>query len=186
MRGDPIMAETATKLPIKTEQKSEEKGAAPAVWHPVETLRQEIDRLFDDFGRGFWRNPFRRSVFDVEPFWRREMKFVGAPAVDIVEKDSAYEITADLPGMDEKNVDVQFSNGNLTIKGEKREEKEEKKKDFYLQERSFGSFERTFSVPDGVDADKIEATFKKGVLTITLPKKPGAQKPPKKINVKAA
>jgi HSP20 family protein len=88
--------------------------------------------------------------------------------------------------MDEKNVEVKLSNGNLTIRGEKKEEKEEKEKDFYLQERRFGSFERTFGIPDGVDTDKIEAAFKKGVLTITLPKKPEAQKPAKKIDVKVA
>jgi HSP20 family protein len=122
------MAETATKLPVKTEQKGQEKVAVPQGWHPFESLHHEIDRLFDDFGRDFWRNPFRRSAFDIEPFWRREMKFVGAPAVDVAEKDNAYEITADLPGMDEKNIEVKLSNGNLTIKGGKKEEKEEKKK----------------------------------------------------------
>ena len=180
------MAEAATKLPVKTEQKGEVKATVPQTWHPFETLRREIDRLFDDFGRDSWRSPFRQSMFDVEPFWKPEMTFVGAPAVDIAEKDNAFEITADLPGLDEKNVEVQLSNGNLTIKGEKKEEKEEKKKDFYLHERRFGSFERTFGVPDGVDTDKIEANFKKGVLTITLPKKPEAQKPAKKIDVKAA
>lgn len=180
------MAEAATKLPVKTEQKGAEKTAAPQAWHPFETLHREIDRLFDDFGRDFWRSPFRRSAFDIEPFWGGEAKFVTAPAVDIAEKDNAYEITADLPGLDEKNIEVQLSNGNLTIKGEKKEEKEEKKKDFYLQERRFGSFERTFGVPEGVDTDKVEASFKKGVLTVTLPKKPEAQKPAKKIDVKAA
>ncbi len=176
------MAETTTKLPVKTEQ----KAPVPQTWRPFETLRREVDRLFDDFGGDFWRNPFRPSAFDIEPFWRREMKFVGAPAVDIAEKDNAYEITADLPGMDEKNIEVKLSNGNLTIKGEKKEEKEEKKKDFYVQERRFGSFERSFGVPEGVDIDKIEAAFNKGVLTITLPKKPEAQKPEKKIDVKSA
>ena len=179
------MAEAATKLPVKTEQKGEEKAAVPRTWHPFETLHREIDRLFDDFGRDFRLNPFRRSAFDIEPFWRREMKFVSAPAVDIAEKDNAYEITADLPGMDEKNIEVKLSNGNLTIRGEKKEEKEEKRKDFHLQERHFGSFERTLGVPQGVDVDKIEAAFKKGVLRITLPKKPEAQKPEKKIAVKA-
>jgi HSP20 family protein len=180
------MAEAATKLTVKSAQKGEDKAAVPQAWHPFETLHREVDRLFDDFGRDFWRNPFRRSSFDIEPFWRREMKFVGAPAVDIAEKDNAYEITADLPGMDERNIEVNLSNGNLTIKGEKKEEKEEKKKDIYLQERRFGSFERTFGVPEAVDLDKIEAAFKNGVLTITLPKKPEAQKPEKKIDVKAA
>ena len=70
------------------------------------------------------------------------------------------------------NIDVKFADGVLTIKGEKQEEKEEKKKDYYLHERHFGSFERSFEVTDGVDADKIEATFKNGVLTVTLPKSP--------------
>lgn len=180
------MAEAATKLPVKTEQKGEEKAAVPQAWQPFESLHREIDRLFDDFGRDLWRNPFRRSAFDIEPFWRRGMKFVAAPAVDIADKGNAYEITADLPGMDEKNIEVKLSNTNLTIKGEKTEEKEEKKKNFYLQERHFGSFERTFGLPEGVDTDKIEAAFQKGVLTITVPKKPEAQKPEKKIDVKAA
>jgi hypothetical protein len=78
------------------------------------------------------------------------------------------------------------SNGVLTIKGEKKEEKEEKKKDYYLSERRYGSFERRMQIPDKVDADKIAATFKKGVLTVTLPKKAEAQKPTKKIEVKAS
>jgi len=87
--------------------------------------------------------------------------------------------------MDGKNIEVKLVNGGLTIKGEKREEKEEKK-DYYLHERHFGSFERCFAVPEGVETDKIEASFKKGVLTVTLPKKPEAQKPEKKIEIKAA
>jgi len=176
------MAETATKLPEMTETKAQQ--VLPQAWHPFQTLHREIDRLFEDFGIGRSRSLFPRSTFGVQPF-SREFG-MAAPAVDVVEKDNAYEITADLPGIDEKNVEVQLSNGNLTIKGEKKEEKEEKKKDYYLQERHFGSFERTFGVPEGVDADKIEATFKKGVLTITLPKKAEAQKPAKKIDVKAA
>ncbi len=88
--------------------------------------------------------------------------------------------------MDEKNIEVKLANGGLTIRGEKAEEKEEKKKDYYLHERRFGSFERCFAVPEGVDTDKIEANFRKGVLTVTLPKKPEAIKPEKKIEVKAA
>ena len=102
-----------------------------------------------------------------------------------VESEKAYEIIAELPGMDEKNIEVKMADGVLTIKGEKREEKEEKQKDYYLQERSFGSFERSFEVPETVETDKIEASFRKGVLTLTLPKKAEAQKPAKKIEVKA-
>jgi HSP20 family protein len=88
-----------------------------------------------------------------------------------------------LPSLDEKNVEEKLVNGNLTIKGEKREEKEEKKEHYYLRERHFGSFERSFSVPEGVNAEKI---FKKGVLTVTLLKKPEARKLEKKIEVKSA
>ena len=179
------MAEAVTKLPVKTEEKTTAPTKAQT-WHPFESLRREIDRLFDDFDTSAWRAPFRRSLFNVEPFWRRELSWAGIPAVDITETEKAYEVAAELAGMDEKNVEVKVTNGNLTIKGEKREEKEEKKKDYYLNERHFGSFERQFRVPEGVDADRIEATFKKGVLTVTLPKKPEAQKPEKKINIKAA
>ena len=108
------------------------------------------------------------------------------PAVDVTDSEKAYQITAELPGMDEKSIEVRVSDGNLTIKGEKEEETEEKKKDYYLRERNFGSFERSFALPESVDLNKIEASFKKGVLTVTLPKKAEAQKPAKKIEVKAA
>jgi HSP20 family protein len=111
---------------------------------------------------------------------------VASPAVDVTESDKAYEITAELPGLDEKNIEVNVANGGLTIRGEKKEEKEEKQKDYYVSERRYGSFERYFSLPEGVDADKIQASFKNGVLKVTLPKTAEAQKPAKKIEVKAA
>jgi HSP20 family protein len=179
------MAEAASKVPVKTEQKAERASALQA-WRPFESLRREVDRLFEDFDRGFWTSPFRRPIFGIEPFWQREEAWGAAPSVDIVEKNNAYEVTAELPGMDEKNIEVKLVDGGLTIKGEKQEEKEEKKKNYYLHERQYGSFERCFTVPEGVDTNKIEATFKKGVLTVTLPKKPEAIKPEKKIEVKAA
>jgi HSP20 family protein len=175
------MAEAATKLPLRNEEKRTDRLAE---WRPFESLRREVDRLFEDFQLGSWRSPFGRGLFEVQPFWRGE---VGkAPAVDIVDTDKAYEITAELPGMDESNIDVKFSDGTLTIKGEKRDEKQEKEKDYYLSERRYGSFQRSFGVPDGVDADKIEANFKHGVLTVTLPKTPQAQKNEKKIAIKKA
>ena len=180
------MAEAATKLPVKTGEKAAEPASALQAWRPFESLRREMDRLFDDFDRDLWSSPFRRSMWPVEAFWRRQLPWGAAPAVDVVESEKAYEITAELPGLDEKDIEVKLANGGLTIKGEKSEEKEEKKKDYYLHERRFGSFERSFRVPEGVDADKIEATFQKGVLTVTLPKTPEAQKAEKKIAVKAA
>jgi len=177
------MAEAATKLAVKTEEK---KSDRPAEWHPFESLRREVDRLFDDFQVGSWRLPFARTAFDVEPFWRGEFSWGKAPAVDIVDKEKAYEITAELPGLDDSNIDVRFADGTLTIKGEKKDEKEERKKDYYLSERRYGSFQRSFGVPGGVETDKIEANFKNGVLTVTLPKTAEAQKSEKKITIKKA
>ena len=179
---DLIMTATATKAPV-TIEKQAEPVSEPEAWRPFESLKKEIDRLFDDFGQSFWRSPFR-SLAGFESLWSQ--KLIAAPAIDIVEGDKAYEITAELPRMDEKNIDVKVVNGGLTIKGERKGEKEEKKKDYYVSERRYGSFERGFRLPEGVDGDKIEANFKKGVLTVTLPKKPEAQKPAKKIEVKAA
>jgi HSP20 family protein len=173
---------TATKVPV-TAAKSAEPVATAQAWQPIDTLRKEIDRLFDNFGHGFWRSPFR-AITDFEPLW--SSKLASSFAVDVAESDKAYEITAELPGMDEKDIDVKLVDGGLTIKGEKKDEKEEKRKDYYVSERRYGSFERYFRLPDGVDTDKIEANFKKGVLTVTLPKKAEAQKPAKKIDVKAA
>ena len=175
------MDEIATKLPAAPQQKADR----PAEWRPFEGLRREVDRLFEDFQLGTWRSPFGRGAFDVQPFWRGDL-WSRAPAVDIVDKESAYELSAELPGMDENNIDVKFSDGTLTIKGEKRDEREEKKKNFYLAERRYGSFQRSFSIPAGVDADRIEASFKNGVLTVTFPKTPQARKNEKKILVKQA
>jgi HSP20 family protein len=175
------MADTPTKLSVKNERSS---AAMP--WNSFENLRREIDRLFDDFGDGFWRTPFRRAAFDLVPFWGRQSNWPRMPAVDFTDTDKGYEITAELPGIDEKNLEIKVANDVLTIKGERQEEKEEKQKEYYLRERNVGSFERIFQLPDGVDADKIEAKFAKGILTVTLPKKIEAQKAAKKIEVKAA
>ena len=178
------MAEDTSKIPVETAAPSE-----PRPRRPLESLRKEIDRLFDDFGIGAWRSPVRSSFFDIDPFRRAKAAFSGVPAVDVTETEKGYKVVAELPGMDEKNIEVKIANGMLTIKGEKQEEKEEEKQeekqDYYLRERSFGSFERTFPVPDGVELDKVDASFKKGVLTVTLPKTAGAQKTEKKITVKA-
>jgi HSP20 family protein len=178
------MTEAATKPPIKKEpgapQAFGERGA-------FESLHRQIDRLFHDFERGFdvWR-PFGRSLLDLAPAWQTEIPWGTMPAIDVAEKDKEYEVTAELPGIDEKDVEVKVSNDVLTIKGEKKEEKEEKKKDYHFSERRFGSFQRSFRVPEGVDTDKIEASFKNGVLTVKLPKSTEAQKKEKKITVKAA
>lgn len=172
---------TETRLPIT--KKPGEPALAGEPWGPFELLRKEVDRLFEDFGGGFWRRPFA-ALAGFDRNWPQ--KFVAAPAVDVAETDKAYEITAELPGIDQKNVEVNVANGGITIKGEKKEETEERRKDYYVSERRYGSFERYFELPDGIETDKIEATFKNGVLKVTLPKTAEAQKAAKKIEVKAA
>jgi HSP20 family protein len=176
------MADNPAKVPEKIETTS---PSTLQPWRPFESLRREVDRLFDDFSGGIWRSPFGRSFFDIGPFRRAEAGFGAVPAVDVTQTDKGYEITAELPGMEEKDIDVKLSNGILTIRGEKRDEKEEKKQNYYMRERSFGSFERSFQVPEDVDVSKIGASFNKGVLTLTLPKSAEAQKAEKKIEVKA-
>ena len=179
------MVETATKMPVEV-KKASGSASALAEWRPFENLRREIDRLFDDFWSGSRRSPVERAIFDVEPSWRGEFNWGKTPAIDVAETDKAYEVTAELPGMDEKNIEVKLAGDVLTIKGEKKDEKEERKKDYYVSERRFGSFQRSFTVPVGVDADKIEANFKNGILTVTLPKSPQAQKNEKKIEIRKA
>lgn len=182
-REEFTMAKIETKLPVKTEKR--EPAAREDMWSPLESLRREIDKLFETFRPAAWSVPFSRSLlgFEMPSLTGKEWQI--APAVDLVEKDTEYEISAELPGLEEKNIEVKLSNGTLTIKGEKKEEKEEREKDYYLSERRFGSFQRRFQLPHGVDPDKIEATFTKGVLKLKLPKTPEAQKSEKKIAVRA-
>jgi HSP20 family protein len=141
----------------------------------------EMDRLFDRWGIGA---PAFRRLFDTESAIRTKA-IVPSPAIDIVEDEKAYRLTAELPGLEEKDVDISVSGDMLTLKGEKSQDAEHKDKNYTLSERSYGSFQRSFWLPDGVDRDKIEAVFAKGVLTITLPKAPGTAGP-KKITVKPA
>jgi HSP20 family protein len=135
-------------------------------WRPLERLWREIDRLSEDFGGGF----FRGSLFDADQFGDGKSALPTMPAVDVTETDTAYQITAQSPGMHEKSVEVKLADGVLSIRGVKQDEKREENKEHYMQQRSFGSFQRSFAIPDNVDAGKIEATFKDGALSVTLPK----------------
>lgn len=174
------MADTSTKLPVRSEKP--ESAPVPARSpRPLETLQHAVDRLFEDFDRGFFPT-LRQRWFDDEPFRSGEL---AVPAADMTETDKAYELSMELPGADEKNIDVTVSNHMLIISGEKIEEKEEKRRDYFLSERRYGSFRRSFRIPEGVDTDRIDAAFTKGVLKLTLPKAPSAQQPEKKISVKA-
>lgn len=166
------------------QKKEETRPTQSNGWHPFETLHREVDRLFEDFGRSrLFRLPTTRpaesdTLFGSLPAW-------ASPAIDVAEDDASYRIDVELPGLDEKQVDVALRNGRLVISGEKRDETEHKSKDYYLHERQFGSFERSFTVPEDVDVDKIDASFSKGVLTLTLPKTAEATRSAKKIAIKA-
>jgi len=138
--------------------------------NPFMSLQREIDRLFDDFTSGF------------PAFTAGKAQLL--PSIDVTETDKEIEITAELPGLEEKDVQINVADNLLTIRGEKKAEKEEKDKNYRLIERSYGSFERTLELPDGVNADAIKANIAKGVLKVTVPKPAPAQS--KKIEVKAA
>jgi HSP20 family protein len=138
------------KVPVKREEE-----------RSVLSFQQEMNRLFDEFFGGWGLAPFREFTEPWDAF---------SPRVDVVEGDKEITVSAELPGIDEKEIDVSLSHGVLTISGEKQEKKEDKGKNYYRMERSYGSFRRSVPLPSEVDEDKAEATFKKGVLTITLPK----------------
>jgi len=142
---------------------------------PFAEMRAEMDRVFDAFlGRGFGRfNAPSRAE------WSEEL----APSIDVRETDTDLIVEAELPGMNEKDVSVTLSNGVLTLKGEKKSEREEKEEDYHLMERSYGSFQRSFRLADTIDPDKVTAAFDKGVLKITLGKRPEAVKTEKRIPI---
>lgn len=151
-----------------------------------QSFRNEVDRLFDQFWRGSgFGFPSLRRMMEPEPFWRESASGFATPMVDVSEDDKAFQITADLPGLTEKDIDVTLSGDMLTIGGERREEREEKDRNYHFSERRLGSFRRAFSLPQGVDRDKIDANFKNGVLRLTLPKTQEAMQQQKKIEVKA-
>lgn len=132
------------------------------------TLQREIDRVFDDFSRGM-------GTFSMGDVF---------PRMDVTERDSEIEITAELPGLEEKDVEVTLSDNVLTVKGEKKEEREEKTAQRHMVERSYGTFSRSVELPAGIDPATITATMEKGVLRLTMPKP--TQSNARKIEVKGA
>jgi HSP20 family protein len=141
----------------------------------LNNLQGEMNRLFDDF----W-NRFHEPFGNLPNLWGS-----GTPKTDVVESESEIEISVELPGMEEKDIDVTLSDNVLTIRGEKKSEREEKKKDYHLSERSYGSFSRSLPLPSGVDTEQLKAEFKKGVLTIRLPKTPEAKSKVRKIDIQS-
>jgi HSP20 family protein len=140
--------------------------------NPFLASHREVNQLFDDFFRGFDLSPFDTAG----RFFDRS----GWPNIEVSETDSEVKITAELPGLEEKDVDVQLANGVLAIRGEKKTETEDK--DRRLSERYYGRFERRIPV-DGIDENKVGASFKNGVLTVVLPKSAAAELNVKRIPI---
>lgn len=140
--------------------------------HPLDRLRDEMDALFDDFYRGFPMEPL--SAHHTTSF---------NPSIDIAETDKDIKVIAELPGMDDKDIEVNINSDSITIRGEKKEEKKDKGQDYYHVERSYGSFIRTIPLSVEIEGDKAEAHFKKGVLTVKVPKSAKAIESKKKIPI---
>ncbi len=162
------LARRSEKLPVRRD----------VVEDPFLELRDRMDRFMDDFTGGVWPFSWRVRPFE----WRMEAFM---PIVDIKDHGKEIEIQAELPGVSEKDVDLSLFGDSLIIKGEKKDGMEEKGKGYYRAERSYGSFERTIELPVDVDREKVEATFKDGVLSICLPKTKEAIEHTKKIPIRA-
>ena len=171
--------------PAKTE------GTEPEVLHPLASMRDEIEKLFDRYLRAWpgalpdlhWPDfsPLRTlSMGDRFGPWSSGLR------VDVTEDDKSYQISAEIPGMDEKDIEVSLTDDMLTIRGEKQEQRQKSRKDYHLQERRYGSFSRSFRIPNDVDRSKVDAKFTKGVLTIEIPKSKVARKKKKYISVKGS
>lgn len=161
---------------------AEEKSAPPAprFADPFSALRAEMDRMFDNFS--FGRFPSLPSVTAPSASNGGAM----APSVDVRENDKQIVIEAELPGIEEKDVSVTVQDGMLTVKGDKKFEKKEEKENYHMMERRYGSFMRSMRLPDTADEESISAKIDKGVLTVTVAKKPGTEAKERKIEIAAS
>ena len=139
------------------------------------SLNRDMDRIVNHFNRDF----FDTTSFDFHPISKQSY----FPKVDVTETKNDFLISAELPGMDDKDVDVTLDNGTLSLKGEKKIEKEDKQQEYYSAERSYGSFQRSFQIPETIDQNKIAASFIKGILAVKLPKVPEAKEEVKNIPI---
>ncbi len=172
------------------EVKTSEKKSTPAptpdegFWVGSAELRKEFDRLFDTLMQpsSWFPNKTEGSGFRSPWSWGG-VTGAFSPAVDLVEKEDEFLISAEIPGAEAGDLSVDISGEMLTLKGEKTQSTEQKDKNYHIQERHHGSFQRTFPLPRGVNCDKISASFDKGVLTVTLPKSKVVGSETKKVSI---
>jgi HSP20 family protein len=160
-------------------------GLLPSLWGgsdnngaPLQSLHREIDKVFNDFSRNFGFPGLTPANGEPGAFF--------SPSMDVIENDKALEVTTELPGVSEQDIDVTIVDNVLTIRGEKKAEKKEEKDDYRMVERSYGSFKRSLRLPFEVAADKIDAQFKDGILKVVLPKPPEAEAKTQKVVIKSA
>ena len=156
-----------TTLPARPRQ------AAGFALAPLNRLRDEIDHLFEDFG--FARPPRSLFAFDSGPALN--------PAMELASTENGYDLSVELPGLEEKDIDIEVADGVLTVSGEKREESEKKERGYLVSERRYGSFRRQLTLPADVDPETIAATFRNGVLTLSMKKDQQAANRTKKIKI---
>jgi len=177
------------RKPARADLEAGTGAGAGAGTHPLAGLQRELNRVFDSF----WSrmdHPVPGSAPGNAPGNALGSSLrIGAPALpraDVAETDAAILVSVELPGMDEKDIEVSLSGEVLTLRGEKKAEREEDHKGLYLSERIYGAFYRAIPIPGQVDADKVAAQFRNGVLTITLPRTGEARADARRIEVKAA
>lgn len=168
-------------IPEKPAMPEAEAPAATGAGRSFLSLRGDLDRLFD----AMLVNPFGRRLFDSDLFRRGSLFGEVTPRLDMVETPAALEVTVELPGMKEEDIDITVGEGVVTIRGEKKLEREQTEGGCHLSERSYGSFSRTLPLPDTVDVDAIEASYDRGVLTLTMPKREPSEPARRKIEIKA-
>jgi HSP20 family protein len=158
--------------------------ALPVINESWRNFRQEIDRIFDRFSDGF-ESVSLQPFTNMQRLWGPSVTGFANLAVDVSETDKTYNISAEMPGVKDSDVEISVSGDTLLIKGKKEQSREEKDKSHYLSERSYGAFQRMFSLPRDTDSSKIEARFQNGVLTVSIPKTASKQET-RKVEVKAA
>jgi len=169
---------TRELIPWKNRKRNEKPmKAEPIEHHPVAALHRQMDELFDGFFNdfeGFLRWPLMSRLEGLDPV---------TPRVNVSESDKEVRVTAEMPGMDEKDINVTLENNQLIIEGEKKSEQEDKGENYYLSERSYGRFHRAVPLPEGIDREQVKATFKKGVLDVRVVKTEPVRPQGRKIEI---